>query len=70
VIYHEFDGEMPRRQVERYGDRWFSSSEDYHDELGLGLVDQPLSQLELGPDHEIRSDEFERAWQESDKNLK
>jgi hypothetical protein len=64
-VWLEFDGEMPIRQVERYGDAWFSSREDYHPELGPGLVDQPLSVLELGAEHEIDREEFQRAWEAS-----
>jgi hypothetical protein len=65
VIYHEFDGDTPTRQVELYGDRWFSSRHDYHAGLGPGLVDKDLSELALGPEHAITGDEFERVWQES-----
>jgi hypothetical protein len=61
----EFEGELPSRQVERYGDRWFSSRSEYHPELGPGLVDQPLSVLELSPEHEIGAEEFESAWKEA-----
>lgn len=57
--------DMPIRQVERYGDRWFSSREEYHIGLGPGLVDQPLSALDLAPEHEIAADEFEEAWEAS-----
>jgi hypothetical protein len=64
-VWLEFDGEIPTRQVERYGDRWFSSRDEYHSELGPGLVDQPLSVLELGSELEIDASEFERAWVES-----
>lgn len=67
VIYHEFDDDMPTRQVERYGDRWFSSRKEHHVELGPGLVDQPLSELDFGPEHEIAVDEFEEAWEASGK---
>ena len=65
VVFHESDGEEPTRQVERYGDRWFSSREEHHPELGPGLVDQPLSELDLGSEHEISAEEFEEAWRES-----
>lgn len=69
VVYHEFDGEMPSRQVERYGDRWFSSRDEYHDGLGPGLVDQPLSELDLGPEHEITAADFEKAWEASARQV-
>jgi hypothetical protein len=64
-VWLGFNGEMPVRQVERYGDSWFSSREDYQPELGPGLVDQPLSVLELGAEHEIDPDEFQRAREAS-----
>lgn len=65
TIYHEFDGEEPTRQVERYGDRWFSSRDDYHDGLGPGLADQPLSESDLSALEEIGADEFEQVWEAS-----
>ena len=65
VVWLEFDGEQPTRQVERYADRWFSSRKEYRPEIGGGLVDQPLSELSLRPEHEITADEFEEAWEES-----
>lgn len=65
VIFHEFDGEVPTRQVERYGDRWFSSRDEHHAELGPGLVDAPLTETNLQADHEISTEEFEDVWRES-----
>lgn len=65
VVWFEFDGEQPLRQVERYGDRWFSSRHEYHPEIGPGLVDQPLSVLDLGAEQEITAEEFEAAWREA-----
>jgi hypothetical protein len=65
IVYHEFDGEMPTRQVERYGQRWFSSRDEHHDGLGPGLVDQPLSALDLGPAEEVSVTEFEDAWRQA-----
>jgi hypothetical protein len=62
VAYFEFDGDVPLRQVERYGDDWFDSRAEYHAELGPGLVDQPPHVLGLGVDDEITAEEFERAW--------
>lgn len=64
-VWLEFDGEMPLRQVEKYADRWFSSRAEYHPEIGPGLVDQPLSALELTPDLAISAQEFEQVWKES-----
>lgn len=65
AAYQEFDGEEPTRQAERYGKRWFTSRKDYHPGLGPGLVDLPLSELELDPADEITAEEFEAAWIES-----
>jgi hypothetical protein len=62
VVWLEFDGDEPTRQVERYGDRWFSSRDEYHPELGPGLADLPLSELGLEPMDEVDAAEFERAW--------
>lgn len=59
---HEFDGEVPTRQVERYGGRWFDSQTEYHAELGPGLVDQALSELAFNPEQEISAAEFEESW--------
>jgi hypothetical protein len=68
VVLHEFDGEEPTRQVERYGDRWFSSRDEHHPELGPGLVDVPLSALDLGGEDEISAEEFEEAWRKSGRD--
>lgn len=67
--YIEFgDNEYALRQVEVYGDRWFSSYKaDYHDELGPALCDKPLSSMGLSPDDEIESAEFEAIWDEAVK---
>jgi hypothetical protein len=64
VVYHEFDGDEPVRQAERVGERWISSREAHHPELGPGLVDLPLTELEFEPGQEIDAAEFERAWRE------
>ena len=61
----EFEGDVSRRQIERYGDRWFTSRNDYHSELGPGSLTLPLSELELKTEHEITADDFERAWGEA-----
>ena len=65
VVYLEFQDDWPTRQIEIYGDRWFSSHKGYHPELGPALADQPLSVLELGEEFEITSEEFETAWNEA-----
>jgi hypothetical protein len=67
--YIEFgDDEYASRQVEVYGDRWFSSfKNDYHDELGPALCDKPLSSMELAPEDEIDQGEFEKVWAEAVK---
>ena len=66
-VYFEFDGETATRQVEMYKDRWFyaDNPKQYFDEIGPGLVDQPLSELELTADQEITKEEFEEAWEEA-----
>jgi hypothetical protein len=69
IAYFEFDGEIATRQVEKYSDRWFSSSKDYHPELGPGLTDRGFSEMGLGPEYEISQDEFEAAWNEALKQV-
>ncbi len=66
--YLEIDGEWAVRQVERYSGRWFCSNKEYHPEIGPALADQPLSELELKPEHEISADEFEAVWEEAMKD--
>jgi len=63
--WFEFDGEVDLSQIERYGERWFTSRKSYHPELGPGLVDLPLSDIDLGSEHEIDAEEFEQAWREA-----
>ncbi|MBK9165628.1 MAG: hypothetical protein IPM21_17300 [Acidobacteria bacterium] len=65
VVYFEFEGEWATRQIEIYGDRWFTSRHDYHIELGPGLADQPLSEIGLTNSDEISQTEFETFWAES-----
>jgi hypothetical protein len=65
TVWFEFDGDVPVRQVERYGDRWFSSREAYHADLGPGLTDQPPSVLGLGEDDATTADTFETVWLEA-----
>jgi hypothetical protein len=64
MFWIEFEGEQPTRQVERYGDEWFSSRDAYEPGKGGGLADQPLSEVDLGPENEISAEEFESAWDE------
>ena len=69
LFYVEYEGEVATRQVERYGDRWYSSRREYNPELGLGLTDRTLSENlasgVLGPECEISREEFEDAWKAS-----
>lgn len=65
VAYIEFDGEWATRQVEIYGDRWFDSRTAFHDEIGPGLCDQPLSEMGMLDEEEITAEEFERIWAEA-----
>ena len=69
VAYMEFEGEWAIRQVEIYGEQWFCSLQDYHPELGPGLVDQPFSVLELQPEHEVSEAEFLAVWQEAIRRM-
>lgn len=68
IVYFEFEGERPTRQVEQYGNGWFSSRSEYHAEIGPGLIDQPLSALDLRMESEISAEQFEAAWLESAKH--
>ena len=65
IVYFEIDDIWVVRQVEIYGDRWFCSNRDYHPEIGPALCDQPLSELDLRPEHEISPNEFEVVWSEA-----
>jgi hypothetical protein len=65
LVYFEYDGDIPTRQVELYDGRWFDSRTAYHEELGPGLVDQPRAAVGLTVDDEISADEFEAAWSAS-----
>jgi hypothetical protein len=67
AVYVEFDGEWATRQVDRYQGRWYSADDpkDYHPGLGMGLTDQPLSKIDLGSEHEISAEEFDRVWAEA-----
>lgn len=65
VVYFEFEGEWATRQIEIYGDTWFTSRNDYHNEFGPGLADQPLSEIGLTTSDEISRTEFEELWAES-----
>jgi hypothetical protein len=69
-LYFEFTDDVPTRQVENYGDRWFCSLKDYHPEIGPGLTDLLLSESELGPRDAISKEEFEHAWQRAVDELK
>jgi len=69
IAYLEFDGEIPTRQVEKYGDLWLCSIKDYYPGIGPGLTDRALSELGLEPKHEISKEEFEEAWNEALKHV-
>jgi len=66
TIYTEFNGEAAIRQVENYSGKWFSSRYEYDDNLGPGLYDGKLSDLDLSDSVEISSDDFEQVWKESE----
>ncbi len=69
IAYIEFDGELPTRQVEKYGDRWFCSIKRSHPEIGPGLIESTLSESGLEPQHEISQAEFEEVWNEALKHV-
>ncbi|GMU61740.1 MAG: hypothetical protein AMXMBFR34_35030 [Myxococcaceae bacterium] len=60
-VYFEITNDWPSRQVEVYGQTWLWG-DDAHPEH---LADQPLQVLELGKEHEISVDAFERVWVEA-----
>jgi hypothetical protein len=64
TVWIEFSAEIATRQIERYGDRWFTADDplSYHDEIGPGLIDQSLSSLELETSEEITEEDFENSW--------
>lgn len=61
LVYLEITDGWPSRQVEVYGEVW-RWADDAHNRW---LADQPFEVLELGEEHEIPSEEFERVWQEA-----
>jgi hypothetical protein len=61
-IWTEFVGEEPTRQVECYANRWFSSRNEHHPELGPGLAEGPLSAMNYPRENEVTAEEFEEAW--------
>lgn len=61
TVYLEVVNDWPSRQVEVYGDTWLWGDEANPE----NLADQPLEVLELGKEHEITPDEFERVWKEA-----
>lgn len=58
TAYLEVTDGWPSRQVEIYGQSWRWGNAA-HPEY---LADQPLDALELGEEHAISQDEFERMW--------
>jgi|SRR5581483_8251920 len=64
-IWLELLGDMPVRQVEWYGERWFSSRSDHHPELGSALLSNAELLRRLGSVSVIDEVEFERIWQAS-----
>jgi hypothetical protein len=64
VAWVEFDSHgTATRQVEVYDGRWFCSIQDYFDEIGGTLCDQPMHKLDLSGSVRIGREEFEDAWQ-------
>jgi UDP-N-acetylmuramate dehydrogenase len=71
IQYIEFDdNNWPIRQVDCYGDRFFNSNEGYHKELGcMGLCDQQLTLAGMKLGEVIEAEEFQLAWDLSNKKL-
>lgn len=61
VAYLEVTDGWPSRQVEVYGDTWRWADEANKE----WLADQPFEVLDLGDEHAIATEEFERVWQEA-----
>src|SRR5258708_33278137 len=60
ISYIEFDGELPTRQVDKYGDGWFSSINRSHTEHGPGLIATTLSDSSIEPQNEKTQPECEQ----------
>lgn len=72
IQYIEFDDDnWAIRQAEYHGGRWFNSSvEKYHLDLGgISLFDQQLTELGMQRGKPIDAEEFELAWDLSNKKL-
>jgi hypothetical protein len=71
IQYIEFnDSGWAIRQVECYEDRWFNSNKTYHQELGsMSLCDQQLTMAGMELGESIDAEEFELAWNLSNKGL-
>lgn len=69
IQYIEFnDIGWATRQSECYGDRWFNSNKTYHKELGsMSLCDQQLIESGMKLGEQIDAEEFELAWELSNK---
>jgi hypothetical protein len=66
IQYIEFDSDgWPIRQIECYGNKWFSS--DKQKSGGIDLCDQPLTELSTELGDLIDSKEFDSAWKMSGK---
>jgi hypothetical protein len=63
TAYMEITDGWPSRQVEIYGDSWRCADEAHNE----WLADQPFEVLELGDEHAIPAEEFERVWQEAQR---
>ena len=61
MAYLEITNDWPSRQVEVYGPTW-RWADGVHPEY---LADKPLEALELGEEHEISSEDFDRVWNEA-----
>jgi hypothetical protein len=70
--YIEFnDSGGATRQAECYGNRWFNSTKTYHKELGsMSLCDQQLTRAGMALGEQIEAEEFELAWNFSNKKIR
>ncbi len=65
TAFYELDGNIVTRQVEQFGDRWFSSRRDYHPEIGIGLTDIPYESSASWPETIISKEVFESVWEKA-----
>jgi len=62
TAYLEFEGDWATRQVVVCGCPAWHLGDEHHLE---NLPDLPFAELELGAEHAISAEEFERIWEEA-----